>query len=88
MAGDLFFWHRERQRACIGSLTIGSLILLKTEYHFISNSLSSDTFDSQWPRSTEVFWSPLMVSTHKGLIYDIAHSSALQATAARDMHGR
>ena len=45
IAGDLFSWRRERQRACIGSLIIGSSTLLKTEQHFIPTSLSSDIFD-------------------------------------------
>ena len=53
LAGDLSSWHRECREACISSLTIGSLTLLKTEQHFISKNLSFDIFDSQWPRSIE-----------------------------------
>ena len=32
------------------------------------------------------FQSPLMVSTHNGLTYDRANSSALQATTSRGAH--
>ena len=70
MTGDLSPWRRERRGACIGSLTISSLTLLKTKQHLILTSLSSDTFDSRWPCSAKALWSPLTVSTHKSLTYD------------------
>ena len=44
----VFPWYKERRGACIGSSTP-----LKIEQHHIPTSLSSDTFDSQWPYSAE-----------------------------------
>ena len=83
LVGDLSPWCKERRGACIGSSNP-----LKTEQHLIPISLSCVTFGSQWPYSAEALLVSPTVSTHDGLTYDRANSSALQATTLRATHER